>query len=289
MIECEKKYSVLMSVYIKERAENLREAMESIFAQSIMTDDFVLICDGPLTEELNQVIYEMQEQHPSVLHVIRLKDNLGLGKALNYGLKQCKNDLVARMDSDDISRQERCEKQLKIFTENEDISVVSGTVEEFETTPDEVTVQRILPETNAEIIKFAQKRNPFNHPCVMYRKSAVEKAGGYLDFLFLEDYFLWIRMLNNGSKGYNLREPLLWMRAGNEMYMRRSGRKYAKSQRKLFHYMQEINFISRRQQIMSSLLRTISSLLPNRIRKVLFEKILRKKAGISVCRVIQKE
>lgn len=271
-------YSVLMSVYMKEKAEYLQKSMESIFAQTILTNDFVLVCDGPLGDELNAVIEAMQKQYPEILHVVRLEQNMGLGRALNYGLKRCRNELVARMDSDDISRIERCEKQLRVFIENPTVTIVSGSVEEFDETPEKVTVQRALPETHEEIYEFAKRRNPFNHPCVMYKKSAVEAAGGYKDFYLLEDYYLWVRMLLNGSKGYNLQEPLLWMRAGAGMYKRRSGWKYVQSQKNLFRYMRQSSFITYRQELENKILRIVAGILPNAIRKKVYEKKLRIKS-----------
>ena len=126
-----KQYSVLMSVYYKEKPEYLQQSMESILHQTIPASDFVLVCDGPLTPELDSVIEKMQQQFGPVLHVHRLKENGGLGKALNAGLEQCTCELVARMDSDDVSRPDRCEKQLQIFAEHPEYSLVSGIVEEF--------------------------------------------------------------------------------------------------------------------------------------------------------------
>lgn len=270
-------YSALMSVYVKEKAEYLRTAMDSIWNQTIPTDDFVLVCDGSLNTELDSVIENMQAAHPETLHVVRLEKNGGLGNALNIGIKECKHELVARMDSDDISRPDRCERQLKMFQEHPDISVVSGIVEEFTTSTSEIEARRVPPETQNEIVQFAKKRNPFNHPCVMYKKSAVEAAGGYQDFYLLEDYYLWIRMLQNGVKGYNLQEPLLWMRAGSDMYKRRAGWKYAKSQKALFKYMKDSEFISGGQYIKSTIVRTCSSLTPNWLREFMFKTVMRKK------------
>lgn len=269
-------YSVLMSVYYKENPDYLRKSMESIFKQTVPTDDFVLVCDGPLGKNLDSVIEDMKEKFGSVLNVVRIPKNVGLGNALNVGIKYCKNDLVARMDSDDISRCRRCEKQLEIFRTNSDIAIVSGTVEEFSSTPEVVEAQRCLPESNADILAFAKKRNPFNHPCVMYRKSKVEAAGGYQDFYLLEDYYLWIRMLMKNHQGYNLQEPLLWMRAGNDMYKRRSGMKYAKSQKKLLRYMYDNQFISRWNYFVYTFVRCNSALMPNVVRKALYCTFLRK-------------
>ena len=269
------KYSVLMSVYHKENPEYLRAAMNSIWEQTVKTDDFVLVCDGPLTPELDAVIAEMQEEHPE-LTVVRLAKNGGLGNALNEGMKHCKNDLVARMDSDDISRPDRCERQLAVFRDYPEVSIVSGVVEEFTQSTEKIDSRRVLPETHKEILDFARKRNPFNHPCVMYRKAAVEEAGGYKDFYLLEDYYLWIRMLQNDAIGYNIQEPLLWMRAGSDMYKRRSGLRYARSQKALFKYMRDTGWITTGQYIKSSAIRGASSLAPNGLREFVFKKVLRK-------------
>lgn len=269
-------YSVLMSVYHREEPENLKEAMESIWKQSIPTDDFVLICDGPLTPALDLVIEEMQHRFPKRLRVHRLEKNGGLGNALNIGVRLCRNELIARMDSDDISRPDRCERQLAAFEEDPELSIVSGTVEEFNESRERIDSRRVLPETTEEILAFAKKRNPFNHPCVMYKKSAVEAAGGYQDFYLLEDYFLWLRMLRMGCRGRNLPEPLLWMRAGSGMYRRRSGWKYARSQRRLFQYMLHNGFINPAQYASSVLIRTAASLIPNEARELGYRLFLRK-------------
>lgn len=269
-------YSVLMSVYYREKPEYLRESIGSIFNQTVQTDDFVLACDGPLTDGLNAVIDEFQIKYQNDFHVIRLEKNSGLGNALNYGLRYCRHELIARMDSDDIAREDRCEKQLQVFEEHPDISIVSGIVEEFSDTPSHIEARRVVPETNEEIIQFAKSRNPFNHPCVMYKKTAVEDVGSYQDFYLLEDYYLWLRMLLKGYRGYNLQEPLLFMRAGSDMYKRRSGAKYARSQAALFEFMKDQGFISNGQFIKSCLIRGGASLVPNWIRKSIYEKALRK-------------
>lgn len=269
-------YSVLMSVYHKEKPDFLKQSMESIAAQTLPTNDFVLVCDGPLNPELDKVIEEMQQTFGKVLHVIRLPQNVGLGRALNVGIQHCKNEIVARMDSDDIAHSNRCEKELQTLIEK-NVDIVSASVEEFTDTPEVITSKRILPETHAEIMEFAQKRNPFNHPCVMYRKSAVEAAGGYQDFYLLEDYYLWLHMLLKGSKGYNIQDSLLWMRAGSDMYKRRAGWKYAKSQRNLFKFMKKQGMIGTGSYCTSCFIRTASALAPNALRKFVFGKVLRKK------------
>lgn len=271
-----KGYSVLMSVYYKEKPEYLKQAIDSIQTQTLPTDDFVLVCDGPLNDELDSVIMAKQQEMGTVLNVVRLAENGGLGNALNEGIKYCKNELVARMDSDDIAYTDRCEKQIEVFNTHPEVSICSGIVEEFTTEPNVVDTRRVPPESNAEIIEFAKKRNPFNHPCVMYKKSAVEATGSYQDFYLLEDYYLWLRMLMAGYQGYNIQEPLLHMRAGSEMYLRRAGWKYAKTQVRLFTFMKQQGFIGNSQYIGSCVIRTGSALAPNWLRKFMFGKVLRK-------------
>lgn len=269
-----RKYSVLMSVYYKEKAAQLKAAMGSMWDQTISTDDFVLVCDGPLTVELDTVINEMEHKHPE-LTVVRLERNSGLGNALNIGLEHCKNELVARMDSDDISRLDRCEKQLKVFSDHPNIGICSGTVEEFCVSTNEITARRILPESSSKIMLFSKHRNPFNHPCVMFKKSEVMAAGGYKDLYLLEDYYLWYRMLQKEVTGYNISEPLLWMRTGPEMYRRRAGKAYALSQYHLFKEMRRSGYITFSQYIMNISTRWIASFVPNRVRMILYNTLLR--------------
>lgn len=271
-----KGYSVLMSVYHKEKPEYLKQAIASIQAQTLPTDDFVLVCDGPLNDALDAVIAKKQQEMGKTLNVVRLAKNGGLGNALNEGIKHCKNELVARMDSDDIAYQDRCEKQIAVFYKHSEVSICSGIVEEFTSTPDVVDAKRVPPEAHEEIVEFAKKRNPFNHPCVMYKKSVVEAVGSYQDFYLLEDYYLWLRMLMAGYQGYNIQEPLLHMRAGSDMYLRRAGWKYAKTQVKLFKFMKEQGFIGEGQYIKSCVIRSGSALAPNWLIKLMFEKVLRK-------------
>lgn len=269
------KYSVLMSVYYKEKPKYLKQAIESIQGQTFPTDDFVLVCDGPLNAGLDAVITAKQQEMESALHVVRLAKNGGLGNALNEGMKHCKNELVARMDSDDISCPDRCKKQIAVFNMHPEISICSGIVEEFTVDPGIVDAKRVPPETNVEIVEFAKKRNPFNHPCVMYKKSAVEAVGSYQDFYLLEDYYLWLRMLMAGYQGYNIQEPLLHMRAGADLYLRRAGWRYAKTQAKLFKFMKQQGFIGNGQYVKSCMIRCGAALVPNWLRKLMIEKVLR--------------
>ena len=264
-----------MSVYYKEKPEFLNQAIESIQSQTLPTDDFVLVCDGPLNKELDAVIAVKQQEMGTSLNVIRLIKNGGLGNALNEGIKHCKHELVARMDSDDIAYPNRCEKQVGVFNTHTEVSICSGIVEEFTIDPNIVDAKRVPPESNTKILEFAKKRNPFNHPCVMYKKSAVEAVGSYQDFYLLEDYYLWLRMLMTGYQRYNIQEALLHMRAGSDMDKPRAGWKYVKTQINLFKYMRNQGFIGNVQYIKSCIMRSGSALAPNWLRKLMFENVLR--------------
>lgn len=261
-----------MSVYFKEQPNNLRQAMESMRCQTVPTDDFVLVCDGPLTDELDAVIGEEQEKLGSVLHVLRLEKNEGLGNALNEGLKICRNELVARMDSDDLSRSERCEKQLGLFERYPEISLSSGTVSEFIDDPADPTGKREVPITNEEIRVFSRKRNPMNHPCVMFRKSAVEKAGGYKETYHLfEDYYLWVRMLMKGFKAWNSKDILLDMRSPADMYLRRGGKKYADDMLRFHRWMKKSGWSSETEYLTGAVPHAVVCVMPNGLRKLIYQ------------------
>lgn len=275
-------YSVLMSVYKSEKAEYLRIAMNSMWNQTFPTNDFVLMCDGPLSPELDAVIEEMQSAHSDTLHVIRFEKNSGLGHALQVGVKECKNELIARMDSDDISKHERCEKELAVFAAHPELSIVGSVIEEFTeiepgaSVPSAINAKRVVPEKSEDIVVFAKQRNPFNHPSVMYRKADVLAAGNYQDVRYMQDYYLWTHMLIEGFKGYNIQEPLVWMRADSNLFKRRSGKLYRDIQLNLFKYMKDQGFISKTQYVKSCILRVGSSMAPNWLREFMFKRVLRK-------------
>ena len=268
-------YSVLMSVYHKEKAEFLKQSMESIWNQTYPTDNFVLVCDGVLTKELQQVIARQKQKYQDKLEVLKLPESVGLGKALNYGMGHCKHNIVARMDSDDISKPKRMEMQLKAMEERR-VVIVGSAVEEFTDTTLHVTAVRKMPENSEEIKRFAAKRNPFNHPVVMYQKDAVEAVGGYLDCPFFEDYYLWGRMLKAGYQGYNIPESLLYMRAGQDMYQRRGGVRYAKLAISFRWKLHKMGISGWKDFLISAGGQLMVCLIPNTLRTRFYKKFLRK-------------
>lgn len=270
------KYSVLMSVYNKEIPEYLDGSMDSMWNQTIPVDDFVLVCDGPLNPELEQVIQEQKQSHGETLQVVRLEEGQGLGKALNYGMQFCKHEIIARMDSDDISKPERMEKQLEAM-EKYQADLVGSAVDEFEDNIENVKATRRMVETSEEIRKYIGKRNPFNHPTMVYVKSAVLQAGGYMDCPFFEDYYLWARMIQAGKIGYNVPESLLYMRAGAKMYQRRGGLAYGKLAFKFRRKLRKMGVSSFGQYVVSAYGQFLVCLIPNFMREFFYQKFLRKK------------
>jgi glycosyltransferase involved in cell wall biosynthesis len=201
-------FSVLLSVYKNESSRNLLDSINSIYQeQTIKPAEIILIKDGWLTNELDDAIKYLLSTTPP-LKVYGYRQNRGLGYALNYGLKKCSNELVFRMDTDDISLPERFEKQLKYLEINPELAIVGSTINEFLHTPNDIRQMRRVPLTQANIEASKNKRNPFNHMTVLFKKSSVLKVGGYVDMPGYEDYYLWMRLLQE-NKGANISEPLV--------------------------------------------------------------------------------
>ncbi|MCF0133274.1 MAG: glycosyltransferase [Blautia sp.] len=268
-------YSVLMAVYQKEDPAFFRNSIQSVLNQTISPTDFVLVCDGPLTQGLEEVIVWAEALLGSRMQCIRLKQNEGLGKALRTGLPYCRCACIARMDSDDISRSNRMERQLTAMLQG-NYDIVSAWLEEFNEVPGDSGRIRQVPETGEEIAQYLKKRNPFNHPCVMFRKEAVLEAGGYQDFPWFEDYYLWARMLERHARGYNLPEVLLDMRAGKGMYDRRGGMAYLKSVIRFQFYLRKAGFNGLRDCLKNCVIRVTVALIPRIIREKFYGAFLRK-------------
>ncbi len=274
-----KAYSVLMSVYAKENPQFLQKSLESMENQTVPCHDWVVVCDGPLPPDLNEVLHAYVRKYPRDFRLLALKENVGLGKALNVGLPVCKCEFIARMDSDDIAFPDRCEKQLKAFSVQQ-ADIVSGEVLEFTDIPGDSVLSRKLPERHEEILRFAKRRNPFNHPCVMFRKSAVLSAGGYQSYYLCEDYYLWVRMLMRGMRGYNLQTPILYMRAGSAMYRRRAGMKYLKSMLSFRWMLKKWGFSGWGDFLISSGGQILTCLLSNKMREKGYGLLLRNRSEV---------
>lgn len=223
------KYSVLMSLYSKEKSEYLVQSLDSMLEQTLLPDEIVLVIDGPIPQELQEIVEKYKKEYPDVFVIVPLKKNIGLGKALDVGLKKCRNELVARMDTDDISLPTRCEKQVEKFNSNTDLALVGTMIDEFYDEPTNIVSSRIVPTEHKDIEKFMKRRSPFNHPAVMFKKSAVIDSGGYGRLKRKQDLDLFSRMINSGYKSANLEESLVLFRSNEDNFKRRKSWSYCKS------------------------------------------------------------
>lgn len=271
-------YSVLMSVYARDNPLYLAAAIDSILGQTLKTREIVLVCDGPLTRELDQVL----DRYGEHLKVVRLGENQGLGAALSEGLNHCSCEWVARMDSDDISAHDRCARQMEYLQAHPEVDVLSGTLAEFEggaLTEEEARQQvlsyKCVPGDQQAVGSYIRRRNPVNHPCVMFRKSRVQQAGGYQPCPLFEDYDLWVRMYLDRCHFANLEETLLYMRVDG-MHQRRGGIRYVKANLHFWTQMYRRHVISLGEYVGMVAARSAVSLLPNRLRRRIYDKKLRK-------------
>lgn len=275
MIDVEK-YSVLMSLYAKERPEYLVPAIESIVNQTVAPDEIVIVKDGPLTDELDSVVSEYQGKYPHLFNIVVSESNIGLGKALNLGLAHCKNELVARMDTDDIAKPYRCEKQLAEFEKNSSLDLLGSSVDEFHTTPDEVVSRRVVPTKHEDIYNFAKRRSAFNHPTVMYKKSKVLAVGGYGDLRRNQDVDLFGRMLFSGCIAANIEESLLYFRSNDSLAKRRKSWENTKSYIDTIKKFWKMGYSSFGDYVIIAVAQTGMFLMPVKLQHWVYKKFLRK-------------
>lgn len=268
-------FSVLMSVYYKEKVQNLKLALDSILEQTLMPNQVVLVEDGKLTKELDELIDEYEKKY-EIIDVIKLKKNVGLGNALNEGLKYCKYEYVARMDSDDVSVYDRFEVQVKYIAKNRKIDVVGGNILEFDDVTGKDISIREVPLTSNNILDYLKKRNPMNHVTVMFKKESVESVGGYKDCPYFEDYYLWARLLKNNYVLENIPNILVKVRAGLSMSNRRGNLSYIKCIINFEKKLLNLDLIKKHTFFLNIILRSLVSLIPNKLRYFIYQKKLRK-------------
>lgn len=250
-----------MSVYGQEKPERLKIALESIWEkQTLKPSEIILVEDGPLTEALDRVVDRFKIIAP--IKVISLERNHGLGYALAHGLSYCRHELVARMDSDDLSKPDRFEKQIRFMDEHPDTDIAGTNIEEFDHRPDVIRSHRRLPSGFTEIKAFSKKRSPLNHMTVVFKKAAVLKAGNYQPFHVYEDYHLWVRMLQNGAKMANIPEDLVTARLDDSQLIRRHGNYIFKQELKLQKEMYQLRFLNRWEYYRNLVTRAFPRLLP---------------------------
>lgn len=269
-------FSALISVYKKEKSEYLKTALQSIINQTLKPTEIVIVKDGLLTQELDDCIKEYEKQYPELIKIIAFKENRGLGLALRDGVIACKYDYIARMDSDDIAKPERFAKQFQYLKQHPETALLGTWITEFSKDENKHDTLTELPCTHKEILKYAKKRNPFRHMTMLLKKEAVIKSGNYRDFLWFEDYDLWVRMLQKGYIAANIPEYLVDVRADEEMFARRGGWQYLKQDYRFQSFLLKIGFISVLRFLCNVIIRSTVRLIPNDFRTYIYNKLLRK-------------
>lgn len=256
------KFSVLMSVYYKAVPEELDAAVASVINQILPPDEIVIVKDGPLTEELDSAIDSWDKKYSGLFRIVTLPKNSGLGKALKKGVEACSYEMIARMDSDDISMPTRFQEQLDFMKKNPEVGVVSSWLGTFQNDPNDIIFIRGGPTSHKDISKLARSRFPMNHPASMLRRSIILSAGNYCHWPGLEDYYLWAQMLLNGTKMASIPKVLYKLRWDKNLVKRRSGFRRVLRQIRLQREFLKIGFISRTQFVRNVVIRTIASILP---------------------------
>ena len=269
-------YSFLVSVYKNTKVNEFKESMESMINQTVKPEQIVIVFDGAVSKELNDCIEKYDFQNKDLLTLVKLEQNVGLGLALKEGVKHCRNEIVARMDTDDIAVLDRCEKQLKCFVEDSSLSICGSNIAEFIGNTNNIVSYRNVPEKHEDICEYLKSRCPFNHMAVMFKKSEVEKAGGYEHWHYNEDSYLWVRMYLVGCKFYNIQEALVFARINTDTFKRRGGYKYYKSERDLFRFMYKNNVITYFEYLKAKFIRfVVQVMMPNFVRQWFFKKFAR--------------
>jgi GT2 family glycosyltransferase len=271
-------FALLLSTYAGDRPDYLRDAFVStVHEQTRRPAQVVLVQDGPVPEELAAEIQRLAEDSPVPVTHVQIPDNLGLGPALDAGLRASDHEIVARMDADDVSAPDRFEKQLPLVEAGADI--VGSGLWEFGSSIEDVVGRRTPPTDPDEIRRVVRFRDPFNHPTVVYRRSAVWAAGGYADMALMEDYLLFTRMVAGGAVPANLAEPLVHYRVGDGAYARRGGRRLLRSEVALQRRFHELGLTTRWQYLRNVTVRGGYRLVPESVRKVAYRRLLANRSG----------
>lgn len=269
-------FSVLMSLYYKEKPEYLRQCFDSLLNQTVQANEWVIVKDGPLTDELEQVLHEYEHKNPNLIKYVAFEKNQGLGLALRAGVPACSNELIARMDTDDICREDRFEIQLKEFFKDPNLDICGSHIKEFDDNPEEYHSIRKVPLNNKDIINYQKRRSAYNHVTVMFKKNSVLKSGNYEDAPLMEDDMLWTRMILAKCKGLNIDDYLVYVRTGKSMIERRGGwsyfKKYKASRKKVY----KLGLASYWDYIYTLIIQLVVALVPITIRKIIFENLLRR-------------
>ena len=265
-------FTVLMAVYAGDRGAWVEQALVSVMNQTLVPQQVLVVEDGPIPPDVRASL----DAFPT-LQRVALPANVGLSGALQVGLGHCRNELVARVDSDDVNELSRFALQVAEMTARPNLSVLSGYVAEFDEDDAAPYAVRTVPVGVAEVARAAKWRSPVNHPAVMMRRTHVDAVGGYSGFEGLEDYFLWGKLLAAGRQIDNLPEVLVRMRAGAAQGRRRGGWRYAQTEFGLLRAFVGIGFLSWPQAVVAMVVRLPLRLVPDRVRTFVYRSVLRRR------------
>lgn len=268
-------FSVLMSLYIREKAEYFDECMQSMLKQTVLPNEIVIVFDGPISKELGEIVTKYKNLKPDLIKTVENKKNKGLGLALADGVPVCKYDLIARMDTDDIAREDRFEKQLKMFMNDPKLDICGSHIIEFEGNINNILAKRNVPVNHNDIANYQKQRSAFNHMTVMYKKNTVLKAGNYEHCPLMEDDMMWVRMLLVGAKCANVDDYLVYARTGYAMIERRGGWEYFKKYKSGRKMILDTGYISKWDYWKTVGIQFVVALVPQKVRLFIFTKLLR--------------
>lgn len=258
-------FSCLLNVYFKDNAVWLKQAIDSIFSNTVKPAEVVIMVDGPVGKEIQNILNDYAT-HPLV-RVLTHPVNVGRGAALGIAVPQCKYDLIALMDADDVCRQDRFEKQLAAFAADSGLAVLGGQIQEVDAATFTPLAKRQVPLKHAEICKYLKTRMPFNNQTIMFKKQAVLDSGNFKAFGLLEDYYMWARVIAKGYKAANLPDVLMDVRVNPAMYGRRGGYNYFHMNKLLFKEMRNLGLLNFWQYYYTLSVRFIVQvLMPNKMR-----------------------
>ena len=265
-------FALLVSVYDGDRPDYVRRALRSAVAdQTVRPDQVIIVQDGPVRAELADCLEQIKASCTSPVTFLRLEHNGGLGPALDHGLAASWYDVIARMDADDIAMPHRFEVQLPLIAEAD---IVGSGLLEFVTDTDQIIGQRVPPLDPGHIARYARVHDPFNHPTVVYRRQAVLAAGGYGDHPLMEDYALFVRMIQGGARTLNVPEPLVFYRVGQTAFKRRGGMALLRSELRLQREFRRSGFISPAEYLRNLLVRGGYRLIPWWLRRAVYRPLV---------------
>lgn len=269
------KYSVLMSACASDNPAWLVDAIESMLAQTLPPEEFVIVEDGPLTSELGAVIFRYERDHSGLFKIVRIPENKGLGFALAAGVLECRNELIARMDSDDFSDPARCQTILNRMDRCPSLALVGCSVDEFMGSHQNVVASVRLPTEPNDAYAFAKKKIPIRHSSIIFRKSAILDVGNYRDLRRSQDYDLIVRLLVKGYQVANVPEVLHYMRVDEDFYRRRGGFERAKLLARQRYQFYRYGFYGRLEWMVYAAIHIVVCLMPNSMRVFFYQRFLR--------------